>query len=76
MRVDLIFFFVLFLVTAPTSQAAAIHEAAKKGDLAAITAALDAGVDINASDGIATPLHYAIDRAHHPSCETNQPYSH
>ncbi len=64
MRVDLILFLALFLVTAPTSQAAAIHDAAKEGDVAAIAAALDGGVDINASDGIATPLYYAIDRAH------------
>ncbi|HUQ36597.1 MAG TPA: ankyrin repeat domain-containing protein [Aestuariivirga sp.] len=64
MRVDLIFFPVLFLIIAPTSQAAVIHDAAKKGDAAAITAALDAGADANASDGIATPLYYAIDRAH------------
>ena len=64
MRADLIFFLVLFLTAAPTSQAADIHEAAKNGDVAAITAALDSGADINASNGIATPLYYAIDRAH------------
>ena len=64
MRVDLIFFLVLFLLIAPPSQAADIHEAAKKGDVAAITAALDAGADVNASNGIATPLYYAIDGAH------------
>jgi cytochrome c len=64
MRVDLILFLVLFLIIAPTSQAAAIHEAAKEGNVAAISAALNEGVDINASDGIATPLYYAIDRAH------------
>jgi cytochrome c len=64
MRVDLIFFLILFLLIAPTSQAAAIHEAAKEGDVAAISAALDAGADANASDGIATPLYFAIDRDH------------
>ncbi len=64
MRVDLFFFLVLFLLIAPRSQAAALHEAAKNGDVAAITAALDAGIDVNASDGIATPLYFAIDRAH------------
>jgi cytochrome c len=64
MRVDLILFLALFLIIAPTSQAAAIHDAAKKGDVAALTAALDSGAEINASDGIATPLYYAIDRAH------------
>ena len=55
MRVDSIFCLVMFLLIAPASQAAAIHDAAKKGDVAALTAALDSGVDINASDGIATP---------------------
>lgn len=64
MRLDLIFFLVLFLIIAPPSQAADIHEVAKTGDVAAITAALDAGVDVNASNGIATPLYYAIDRGH------------
>jgi cytochrome c len=64
MRVDLIFFLVLFLLIAPPSYAAEIHEAAKKGDVAAITVALNAGVEVNASNGIATPLYYAIDGAH------------
>jgi cytochrome c len=64
MRVDLILFLLSFLLIAPVSQAAAIHDAAKKGDVAALTAALDSGEDANASDGIATPLYYAIDRAH------------
>jgi cytochrome c len=44
--------------------AAPIHEAAKKGDLAAVAAALDAGVDANASDGLATPLYYAVTKRH------------
>lgn len=44
--------------------AAPIHDAAKKGDVAAISAALDAGADANVSNGIATPLYYAIDSAH------------
>lgn len=64
MRVHLIFFLLFFFLIAPSSQAAAIHEAAKMGDVAAINAALDSGADANASDGIATPLYYAIDRAH------------
>jgi cytochrome c len=63
-RVDLLLLLVLFLIIAPSSQAAAIHDAAKNGDVAALTATLDSGADANASDGIATPLYYAIDRAH------------
>ena len=47
-----------------TSHAAAIHDAAKKGDTAAITAALDAGANVNDPDGFATPLYYAVSRQH------------
>jgi cytochrome c len=47
-----------------TSHAAVIHDAAQKGDVAAIVAALDAGVNVNESDGTATPLFYAISRRH------------
>jgi len=47
-----------------TSQAAAIHDAAKKGDTAAIATALDAGSDINEPDGFGTPLYYAVSRQH------------
>jgi hypothetical protein len=45
------------------SHAAAIHDAAKKGDVAAISAALEAGANINESDGAATPLYYAVQGA-------------
>src|SRR5262245_1743987 len=47
-----------------TSQAAAIHEAAKKGDIAAIAAALDAGANVNDFDVFATPLYYAVNKQH------------
>jgi cytochrome c len=46
------------------SHAAAIHDAAKKGDVAAIIAALDAGASVNESDGYATPLYFAVKRGH------------
>jgi cytochrome c len=46
------------------SLAAPIHDAAKKGDVPALTAALEAGADINESDGWATPLWYAARRGH------------
>jgi cytochrome c len=46
-----------------TPHAAAIHDAAKKGDVAAISAALEAGANIKESDGIATPLYYAVQGA-------------
>lgn len=53
-----------FCLIPVTSQAAAIHDAAKKGDVAAIAAALDAGANVNESDGLAAPLHYAVNRQH------------
>jgi len=54
-------FIPLLLVHIPVvSHAAAIHDAAKKGDIAAITAALDTGAGVDESDGSATPLFYAI----------------
>lgn len=53
-----------FCLIPAASQAAAIHDAAKNGDIAAIAAALDAGADVNESDGLATPLHYAVNRQH------------
>jgi cytochrome c len=46
------------------SLAAAIHDAAKTGDVAAITAALDRGADINAVDGGGTPFYLAVRRGH------------
>jgi cytochrome c len=48
----------------PAAQAAAIHDAAKEGDAAAIAAALDAGADVNEPDKFATPLYYAVSRQH------------
>ncbi len=55
---------ILFCLIPQTSQAAAIHDAAKNGDTAAITAALDAGADVNDPDKFATPLYYAVSRQH------------
>ena len=43
---------ICFCLIPLTSQAAAIHDAAKKGDIAAIAAALDAGANVNDSDGL------------------------
>jgi cytochrome c len=55
---------VFFCLIPLTSQAAAIHDAAKKGDTVAIAAALDAGANVNEPDGFATPLYYAVSRQH------------
>lgn len=53
----------IFALATPAA-AAPIHDAAKKGDVPAITAALEAGADVNESDGWATPLWYAARRGH------------
>jgi cytochrome c len=55
---------ICFCLIPLTSQAAAIHDAAKKGDIAAIAAALDAGANVNDFDVFATPLYYAVNRQH------------
>ena len=47
------------LFGAKVAVAAEIHEAAKKGDSARIEAALAGGADVNATNGIETPLFYA-----------------
>ncbi|TGS53895.1 hypothetical protein EN826_033620, partial [Mesorhizobium sp. M1D.F.Ca.ET.183.01.1.1] len=58
-------FIPLLLVHFPIeARAAAIHDAAKKGDVAAITAALDAGAGIDESDGNATALYFAVRTSH------------
>lgn len=49
--------------------AGAIHDAAKAGDVVAIAAALDAGADVNASEGMGTPLAYAVKRGHLAAAE-------
>jgi cytochrome c len=64
MRVNLNFLLILFLLVPLTSHAAAIHDAAKKGDVVALDAALASGADVNASNGLATPLYYAVDGGH------------
>jgi cytochrome c len=58
-------FILLVLVHIPiVSHAAAIHDAAMKGDVAGITAALDAGAGVDESDGKATPLYLAVRGGH------------
>jgi cytochrome c len=61
----LLLFIPLLLVHFPIeSRAAPIHDAAKRGDVAAITAALDAGAGVNENDGNATPLYLAVRGGH------------
>jgi len=52
--------FLVFAFLVSGAQAAPIHDAAKTGDVAALTALLDAGGNVNESNGIATPLYYSV----------------
>jgi len=55
----------LLLVHIPiVSHAAAINDTAMRGDVAAITAALDAGAGVDESGGPATPLYLAVRGGH------------
>ena len=61
----LFLFLILMMNLGPMmALSAPIHDAAKTGDVPAITAALEAGADVNESDGWATPLWYAARRGH------------
>jgi len=60
MRLFLLFIPLLLVHIPIVSHAAPIHDAARMGDLAAITAAIDAGAGVDESDGQATPLYLAI----------------
>ena len=64
MRVSLLFILLLLVHIPIVSHAAAIHDAAMKGDVAAITAALDAGAGVDESGGPATPLYLAVRGGH------------
>ena len=64
MRMSLLFISLLIAHIPIVSHAAAIHDAAVKGDVAAITAALDAGAGVDESDGKATPLYLAVRGGH------------
>jgi len=56
---------VLALADLPAAtHAGAIHDAAKKGDADAISAALDAGAAIDENDGRATALVFAVRNGH------------
>ena len=65
MRGFLLLVLVLFGYVPGVSYAAAIHDAAMKGDIAAITTALDSGADVNAIDMVgASPLYWAAQGGH------------
>jgi cytochrome c len=54
----------LSLVLASPAQAARLHEAAKSGDIAALTEAIAAGDDVNAREGNLTPIYIATQGGH------------
>lgn len=56
----LLFLILTVCLAAQMAHAAPLHDAAKTGDVAAIIVALDAGADVNESDGSATPLYFAV----------------
>ena len=64
MRGSSLFILSLLALIPAGSHAAAIHDAAKNGDVAAIAAALDAGANIDESDTSGTPLYIAVRRGH------------
>ena len=64
MRMSMLFIPLVLAHIPIASHAAAIHDAATKGDVAAITAALDAGAGVDESDGKATPLYLAVRGGH------------
>jgi cytochrome c len=56
-------FLLLVIVGLASTHAAALHDGARNGDVAAIAAALDGGADVNANDG-STALYIAARRGH------------
>jgi len=54
----------LSILIAGSAQAARIHDAAKSGDIAGLSAAIAAGDDVNAREGNLTPLYLAIQGGH------------
>lgn len=66
MRVVLLFLFLLFCFFPHASLAGTLHDAAKKGDMAAIAAAIDGGSKVDEIDslGKATALYYSVTAGH------------
>ncbi len=62
MNFKLVLFSAILFFGPAVSRAAEIHEAAKIGDLATLTATLNAGTDVNKLAGGATPLYFAAIR--------------
>ncbi len=58
------YFAIACCLASDPSGAALIHDAAKKGDVVALSQALESGANVNQSDGRATPLYYAVTKEH------------
>lgn len=61
---NLLILILLVFAQVPDANSADIHEAAKKGDVAALNAALNAGADVDEIGNGATPLYLAAIRGH------------
>src|SRR5204863_89943 len=59
---------IVWSMTSP-SYSQTIHDYAMHGDIAGITAALDAGADVNDYNGVGTPLTDAVRRGHLAAAE-------
>ena len=59
MRAFFMFTLILLVQSPVSSYGAPIHDAAKKGDMAGLAAALNGGADANQIDGLVTPLYVA-----------------
>ena len=64
MRVMVFLLLICVSLVPQVAQAAAIHDAARNGDVAAVTAALNAGIAVDANEGSGTPLYIAVRRGH------------
>ena len=66
MRIKVFLLLMCFSFASSQARAAAIHDAAKKGDIAAITAALETGSKVDELDtqGKATALYYSVTAGH------------
>ena len=62
MRANLLVLLLCFWLFPLEANAAAIHDAVKKGDIAGIAAAIAAGADVNESDGLVIPLYLSAIR--------------
>lgn len=69
MRIPLLFVMIGLMLAPLCAEASVLHDAARKGDAAAIAEALGNGANINERDGLATPLYYAVRLGHYAAAK-------